>query len=54
MIGDLHHLVDKQVPRVCAVPVRRTEKSRVSDEQDVTSLVSIVQVIGNSVSDPLV
>ena len=44
MIRDLHRLIDKQVPRVGPMPVRCAQKARMGDEQQIATLVAVVQV----------
>ena len=47
MICDLHRLIDDQVPRVRAMPVRRPQKTGMGNVQQITGLIPVVQIPRN-------
>ncbi len=54
MVRDFHRFINEQVPCVGAVPVRRAKKAGVGGEEKITSLVTIVKVLRDSMGDPIV
>ena len=47
MICDLHRLIDDQVPRIRAMPVRRPQKTGMGNVQQITGLIPVVQIPRN-------